>query len=76
MSYCVLEIALAYTWICNSINKTFLLLTDVPKIVLVSDKMYFLQYRDAFADDLFITTNNPPYYSFENAPNNLRFLVN
>ena len=30
-----------YTWICNYINKTFLLLTDVPNIVLVSDKMYF-----------------------------------
>ena len=39
------------------------------KIVLVSDKMYFLQYRDPFADDLFITTNNPPFYSFKNAPN-------
>ena len=60
---------------CNSINKTFLLLTHVPNIVLLSDKMYFFQYRDAFADDFFITTNNPPYYSFENALNNRRFSV-
>ena len=47
-----------YTWICNSINNTLFLLTDVPEIVLVSDKMYFLLERDPFADDLFITTNN------------------
>ena len=60
---------------CNSINKTFLLLTHVPNIVLLSDKMYFFQYRDAFADDLFITTNSPHYYSFENALNNRRFSV-
>ena len=65
-----------YTCIlCNSINKTFLLLTDVPKIVLVCDKMYFLQYHEAFADDLFIATYNPTYYSFENALNNRRFSV-
>ena len=64
-----------YTCICNYINKTFLLLTDVPKIVLVCDKMNFLQYRDPFADDLFVTTNNPPYYSFENSVNNRRFSV-
>ena len=64
-----------YTCICNYINKTFLLLTDVPKIVLVCDKMYFLQYHEAFADDLFIATYNPTYYSFENALNNRRFSV-
>ena len=35
-----------YTCISNSINKTFLLLTDVPEIVWVSDQMYCLQYSD------------------------------
>ena len=60
-----------YTCISNSINKTFLLLTDVPEMVSVSDRMYFLQYSDPFAGDLFMTTNNLPYYSLKNALNNL-----
>ena len=33
MSYCVLEITfILYTYISNYINKTFLLLTDVPEL--------------------------------------------
>ena len=60
-----------YTCISNSINKTFLLLTDVPEIVSVSDQMYSLQYSVSFAGDLFMTTTNLPYFSLENAVNNL-----
>ena len=43
-----------YTCISNYINKTFLLLTDVPEMVSVSDQIYILQYSDPFAGDLFI----------------------
>ena len=60
-----------YTCISNSINKTLLLLTDVLEMVSVSDRMYFLKYSDPFAGDLFMTTNNLPYYSLKNALNNL-----
>ena len=60
-----------YTCISNYINKTFLLLTDVPKIVSVSDQMYSLQYSVSFAGDLFMATTNLPYYSLENTLNNL-----
>ena len=37
----------------------------------VSDKMYYLQYSDPCAGDLFIATNNLPYYSLASALNNL-----
>ena len=33
--------------------------------------MYCLQYSDPFPSDLFMATNNLPYYSLENALNNL-----
>ena len=33
--------------------------------------MYCLQYSDPFAGDLFMETNNIPYYSLGNALNNL-----
>ena len=60
-----------YTCINKSTNKTFLLLTDVPEMLSVSDKIYYLQYSDSYAGDLFRTTNNLPYYSLENALNSL-----
>ena len=66
MSYCVLETTfILYTYITNSINKTFLLLTDVPELFELSDQMYCLQYIDPFAGDLFMATNNLTYYSLE-----------
>ena len=43
----------------------------MPEIACVSDQMYCLQYSDPFAGDLFMTTNNLPYYSLENDLNNL-----
>ena len=55
-----------YTCLSNSVNKT-----DVPEMVSASDKMYSLQYSDAFAGDLFMATNNLPFYSLQNALNSL-----
>ena len=43
----------------------------MPEIVSVSDQMYSLQYSVSFAGDLFMTTTNLPYFSLENAVNNL-----
>ena len=42
-----------YTCISRSINKDFLLLTDVPEMASVSDKIYHLQYSDPCGGDLF-----------------------
>ena len=39
----------------------------------VSDKMYYLQYSDPCAGDLFIATNNLPYYFLASALNSLFF---
>ena len=62
-----------YSFITNSINKNFLLLTDVhvPELVSVFDNIYYLQYSDPLGGDLFMQTTNLPYYSLENAFNNL-----
>ena len=59
-----------YTCISSSINKNFLLLTDVPEMVSVSDKIYHLQYSDSFNGDLFRSVALP-YYSLQNALNHL-----
>jgi hypothetical protein len=62
-----------YSCISSSINKPFLLLTDLPEMVSIFDKIYYLQYSNPFAGDLFMTTDNLPHYSLENALNNLFF---
>ena len=43
-----------YTYISNSIRKDILLLTDVPEIISVDNKVYYLQYSDSFAGDVFM----------------------
>ncbi|CAB3983680.1 ATP-dependent DNA helicase PIF1 [Paramuricea clavata] len=60
-----------YTCISNPVNKSFLLLSDVPEMVSVSDKIYDLKFSDPYAGDLFTTTIDLPYYSLEEAFNNL-----
>ena len=60
-----------YTFISNSVNKSYLLLTDVPEVVSVFDNIYHLKYSDPFAGDLFMSSPTPPYYSLESALNNL-----
>ena len=60
-----------YTCISSSINKDFLFLTDVPEMASMSDKIYHLQYSDPCGGDLFMTTVMLPYYSLQNALNNL-----
>ena len=60
-----------YSFVSNSINKNYLLLTDVPEMVSAFDNIYYLQYGDPFGGDLFLPITNLPYHSLENAPNHL-----
>jgi hypothetical protein len=60
-----------YSFISNSVNKSYLLLTDVPEMVSVFDGIYCMQYGDPFAGDLFNANTALPYYSIDNALNNL-----
>ena len=60
-----------YSFISNSVKKSYLLLTDVPEMVSVFDGIYCMQYGDPFAGDLFMENTALPYYSIENALNNL-----
>ena len=55
-----------YSFISNSVNKSYLLLTDVPEMVSVFDGIYCMQYgEDPFAGDLFIANTALPYYSID-----------
>ena len=60
-----------YTCINNSIKKDFLLLTDVPEIISVDNKLYYLQYSDSFTGDVFMITDNEPFYSLASALNKI-----
>ena len=47
-----------YGCISHSINKSYLLLTDLPGMVSVFGQIYHLHYSSPFAGDLFMTANN------------------
>ena len=40
------------TCLCNSIKNYILLLTDLPEIISVDNKVYYLQYSDSFTGDI------------------------
>ena len=44
-----------------------LLLTDVPCVVSLYNKVYTLQYSESLAGSLFLTLNNGPYMSLQNS---------
>ena len=58
-----------YRVISQSINKDFLLLTDVPELVDIDNHTFNLEYSKSFLGGLFMTTNNDPYVTLENAFN-------
>ena len=45
----------------------YLLLTDVPDMVSIFDKVYSLQYSESFTGSLFMTSNIGPYMSLRNS---------
>ena len=58
-----------YSCIGESINKDFLLLTDVPEMVSIDDKIYCLQYSESFSGGLHMRTNSGPFVTLECALN-------
>ena len=55
--------------ISQSINKDCLLLTDVPEFVDMNNITFRLQYSDSFSGALFMSVNNYPFVTLENALN-------
>ena len=45
----------------------YLLLTDVPAFVSIFDKVYTLQYSESLTGSLFLTSNNGPFMTLQNA---------
>ena len=51
------------------INKNYSLLTDVPEFVDVNNITFHLEYSDSVSGGLFMTVNNYPFATLENALN-------
>ena len=52
---------------CSVQTNDYLLLTDVPYIVSIYNKVYTLEYSDSLTGRLFLTSNNGPYMSLQNS---------
>ena len=60
-----------YIYISNSISKDFLLLTEVPEMISLSNNIYTLQYSESYAGSVFMTVSNEPFLSLEDALKNI-----
>ena len=56
-----------YIYISNSICKDFLLLTEVPEMISLSNNIYTLQYSDSYSGSIFMTVSSEPYMSLGDA---------
>ncbi|CAB3983617.1 ATP-dependent DNA helicase PIF1 [Paramuricea clavata] len=65
-----------YGVISRSINKNYLLLTDVPEFVEMDNHTFHLQYSDSFSGGLFMNANNHPYVTLEHAINETFLTLN
>ena len=45
----------------------YLLLTDVPAFVSIFDNVYTVQYSESLTGSLFLTSNNGPFMTLQNA---------
>ena len=52
---------------CSVQTNDYLLLTDVPYIVSIYNKVYTLEYSELLTGRLFLTSNNGPYMSLQNS---------
>ena len=52
-----------------SINKSYLLLTDVPEFVDIDNHAFNLQYSNPFSGALHMRENSPPHVIFEHVLN-------
>ena len=66
-----------YGIISESINKDYLL-TDVPEFVDMDNSTFYLQYSESFSliGALFMTVNNYPFVTLENALNEVFHSLN
>ena len=60
-----------YVYISNSIGKDFLLLTEVPEMISLSNNIYTLQYSESYAGSVFMTVSNEPFIALEDALNKM-----
>ena len=58
-----------YTIISQSINKSYLLLTDVPEFVDIDNRAFNLQFGDSFSGALHLSQDSPPHVTLEHALN-------
>ena len=65
-----------YGIISQSINENYLLLTDVPEFVDMNNSTFHLQYSDSFSGALFMSVNNYPFVTLENALNEVFHSLN
>ena len=52
---------------CSVRTNDYLLLTDVPDMVSIFDKVYSMQYSESFTGSLFMTSSIGPYMSLRNS---------
>ena len=52
---------------CSVLTNDYLLLTDVPHIVSICNKVYILEYSESLTGSLFLTSNNGPYMTLQNS---------
>ena len=62
-----------YSMISQSINKSYLLLTDVPQYVDIDNRTFNLQYSYSFSGALHMSENNLPHVTLEHALNEVFF---
>ena len=60
-----------YSIISHSINKSYLLLTDVPEFVDIDNHAFNLQYSDSFSGALHMSENSLPHVTLEHALNEI-----
>ncbi|XP_028418619.1 uncharacterized protein LOC114544075 [Dendronephthya gigantea] len=65
-----------YCVISRSINKSYLLLTDVPEYVDIDNHTFNLQYSDSFSGALYMSENSFPYVTLEHALNEVFYSLN
>ncbi|XP_028402113.1 uncharacterized protein LOC114525103 [Dendronephthya gigantea] len=65
-----------YCVISRSINKSYLLLTDVPEFVDIDNHTFNLQYSDSFSGALYLSENSFPYVTLEHALNEVFYSLN
>ena len=57
-----------YISISSSVRTNdYMLLTDVPHIVSICNKVYILEYSESLTGSLFLTSNNGPYMTLQNS---------